>query len=85
MKIVSESRFSGKTYFYTIASRRSLKGKFTGSLSTISSGRSMASNISVQSDSGLRGQQRQRGRKRPSAAPAPGGAGRSSAFTSKVN
>ena len=73
--------------------RRSLKGMSTsmmrasgggtGSLTSISSGRSIASNISVQSDSGLRGQQqRQRGRKRPSAAAAAGG--RSSAFTSKL-
>ena len=72
--------------------RRSLKGMSTsmmrssgggtGSLTSISSGRSMASNMSVQSDSGLRGQQqRQRGRKRPSA---PAAAGRSSAFTSKL-
>ena len=62
---------------------RSSGGGHTGSLTSISSGRSMASNASVQSDSGLRGQQqqRQRGRKRPSAA----AAGRSSASTSKVN
>ena len=83
--LLREIRRSLKGMSTSLMQRRtSGGGGLSGSLTSVSSGRSLASNVSVQSDSGLRGQRgqrRQRGRKRPSAA-AP--TGRASAFTSKV-
>ena len=83
--LLREIRRSLKGMSTSLMQRRtSSGGGLSGSLTSVSSGRSLASNVSVQSDSGLRGQRgqrRQRGRKRPSAA-AP--TGRASAFTSKV-
>ena len=82
--LLREIRRSLKGMSTSLMQRRTSGGGLSGSLTSVSSGRSLASNVSVQSDSGLRGQRgqrRQRGRKRPSAA-AP--TGRASAFTSKV-
>ena len=82
--LLREIRRSLKGMSTSLMQRRTSGGGLSGSLTSVSSGRSLASNVSVQSDSGLRGQRgqrRQRGRKRPLAA-AP--TGRASAFTSKV-
>ena len=83
--LLREIRRSLKGMSTSLMQRRSSGGGgLSGSLTSVSSGRSLASNVSVQSDSGLRGQRgqrRQRGRKRPLAAVP---TGRASAFTSKV-
>ena len=64
--LLREIRRSLKGMSTSLMQRRTSSGGLSGSLTSVSSGRSLASNVSVQSDSGLRGQRGQlRRRMRP--------------------